>query len=104
VSIALDGQLRRQVALKEIRPDRQDTPAARQRFLNEAQITGQLEHPGIVPVYALDNDETGQPYYAMRLVQGRTLAEAIALYHANPSPLAFNDLLRRLVAVCQPVA
>jgi tetratricopeptide (TPR) repeat protein len=104
VSIALDGQLCRQIALKEIRPDQRDAPAARERFLKEAEITGQLEHPGIVPVYALDNDETGQPYYAMRFVQGRTLAEAISLYHANPSPLVFNDLLRRLVTVCQTVA
>jgi serine/threonine protein kinase len=104
VSLAFDGRLCRQIALKEIRPDRRDDPAVRQRFLREAEITGQLQHPGIVPVYALENDETGQPYYAMRFIHGRTLAEAIDLYHADPSLLAFNDLLRRLVTVCQTVA
>src|SRR5215467_9907505 len=48
VSLAIDGQLKRPVALKEIRPDRR-TEDARRRFINEAEITGQLEHPGIVP-------------------------------------------------------
>jgi serine/threonine-protein kinase len=104
VSVAFDEQLHREVALKQIRPDRLDTPSARQRFLNEAEVTGQLEHPGIVPVYSLDRDEAGEPYYAMRFVQGRTLAEAIRDYHSNPTPLVFNVLLQRFVAVCQAVA
>jgi tetratricopeptide (TPR) repeat protein len=104
VSLARDDKLGRQVALKEIRPDRPDSHTVRQRFLTEAEITGQLEHPGIVPIYALDQDEQGKPYYVMRFVQGRTLADAIAAYHAQPNPLAFNDLLTRFASVCQTVA
>jgi serine/threonine-protein kinase len=104
VSLARDLALRRDVALKEIRPDRLAEPSFRQRFLNEAEITGQLEHPGIVPVYALDHDADGLPYYAMRFIQGQTLADAIAAYHLRPSPLAFRDLLRRFIAVCQTLA
>jgi tetratricopeptide (TPR) repeat protein len=103
VSIALDRRLRRQVALKEIRPDRLD-PAALARFLAEAEITGQLEHPGIVPIYALEEDGDGQPYYAMRLVQGRTLAQALAAYHGAPSSLGLNELLGRFLSVCQTLA
>jgi serine/threonine-protein kinase len=104
VSIARDEKLRRHVALKEIRPDRLDNAALRQRFLTEAEITGQLEHPGIVPIYALDEDANGQPYYAMRFVAGRTLAEAIAAYHGQPTTLAFRDLLKRFSDVCQTIA
>jgi serine/threonine-protein kinase len=104
VSLARDEDLRRAVALKEIRAEWADDPIARRRFFREAEITGQLEHPGIVPVYALGHDPGGRPYYAMRFVHGRTLAEAIADYHARPSPLAFRDLLRRFGDVCQAIA
>jgi non-specific serine/threonine protein kinase/serine/threonine-protein kinase len=104
VSIARDEKLRRQVALKEIRADRAGDPSLRQRFITEAEITGQLEHPGIVPIYALDEDADGQPYYAMRFIQGRTLADAIRDYHAQPTPLVFRELLQRFVTVCQTIA
>src|SRR5205814_45507 len=55
VSVARDEKLGRNVALKELLDDKAQDAALRQRFTNEAAITGQLEHPGIVPVYALDN-------------------------------------------------
>src|SRR5207302_8976888 len=51
VWLARDANLARDVALKELRPERADNPAVWARFLKEAQITGQLEHPGIVPIY-----------------------------------------------------
>jgi formylglycine-generating enzyme required for sulfatase activity/tRNA A-37 threonylcarbamoyl transferase component Bud32 len=104
VSLAFDETLRRQVALKEIRPDRRGSAQLRQRFLAEAEITGRLEHPGIVPIYALEEDAEGQPYYAMRFIQGRTLAEAIQAYHARPTPLDFHALLKRFIDVCQTIA
>jgi serine/threonine protein kinase len=104
VSLAFDEALRRQVALKEIRPDRRGNAHLRWRFLAEAEITGQLEHPGVVPIYALEEDAEGQPYYAMRFVRGCTLAEAIQAYHARPTPLAFHDLLKRFLDVCQTIA
>ncbi len=104
VSVAWDEKLRRRVALKEIRADRRSDPRLQQRFLTEAEITGQLEHPGVVPVYALGQDEAGQPYYAMRFIQGRTLAEAVAAHHARPSPLSFRALLKHFTDVCQTIA
>ena len=56
-----------------------DTPATPivMRVLREAEITGRLEHPGIIPVYGLGTDAAGRPYYAMRFVRGQTLKEAI---------------------------
>jgi serine/threonine-protein kinase len=104
VSLARDERLRRLVAVKEIRPDRQADSGLMRRFVSEAEVTGQLEHPGVVPVYALEEDEAGRPYYIMRFVRGRTLDDAIDAYHRNPTPLAFRDLLKRFVDVCNTVA
>jgi hypothetical protein len=56
ISIAEDKELRREVAFKEIQPQYADEPGSRFRFLREAEITGRLEHPGIVPVYGLGMD------------------------------------------------
>jgi serine/threonine-protein kinase len=103
VSLARDEDIGRTVALKEIRNRYAEDPQCRQRFINEAEITGQLEHPGIVPVYSLGRDPRDRPFYAMKFVHGRTLADAIAAYHQTPTTLAFRDLLLRFVAVCQAV-
>jgi hypothetical protein len=70
VFVALDGELHREVALKQILENHADDPASRQRFLLEAEITGGLEHPGIVPVYGLGTYGDGRPYYAMRFIRG----------------------------------
>jgi tRNA A-37 threonylcarbamoyl transferase component Bud32/Tfp pilus assembly protein PilF len=109
VSVALDSELRRQVALKEIRPEHADNPAARARFLLEAEVTGQLEHPGVVPVYGLGSYPGGRPFYAMRFVQGDSLHDAIRQYHqgapaSGGQPLAFRRLLGRFVDVCNAAA
>ncbi len=84
VHVALDEELSREVALKRIRRPRAGDPDSRRRFLREAEITARLEHPGIVPVYGLVRSGTGEPSYAMRLIQGETLEEAIARFHGTP--------------------
>ena len=61
---------------------RQPRPASR-RFLLEAEITGGLEHPGIVPVYGLGPYDDGRPFYAMRFIRGDSLKDAIAAFHAD---------------------
>jgi eukaryotic-like serine/threonine-protein kinase len=104
VSIARDEDLQREVALKEILPESADDRYNRDRFVNEAMVTGRLEHPGIVPVYALGHDEQGRPYYAMKLLRGKTLHDAIRDYHALSTPLEFRGLLRHFVDVCQAIA
>jgi serine/threonine-protein kinase len=110
VWLARDDSLGRDVALKELRPERAGHPAVAARFLKEAKITGQLEHPGIVPVYELarrPGDE--QPFYTMRFVRGRTLAEAARAYHerrqrGETGPLELRELLTAFVGVCNAVA
>src|SRR5262249_49933161 len=86
-------------------------PEALGRFLREAEITGRLEHPGVVPVYGLGHDAAGNPVYAMRFIRGQTLQEAIDRYHADapklragPRRLAFRNLLARFLSVCNTVA
>jgi hypothetical protein len=74
VSVAPDVQLNREVALKQILENHADEPASRQRFLLEAEITGGLEHPGIVPVYGPGTYGNGCAYYAMRFVRGLVTA------------------------------
>jgi serine/threonine-protein kinase len=110
VWLAHDTDLGRDVALKELRPERQESPAVRARFLEEGCVTGQLEHPGIVPVYELARDpEGGQPFYTMRFIRGRTLYEAARNYHqmqvaGKAGPLELRELLTAFVAVCNAVA
>jgi serine/threonine-protein kinase len=104
-----DAALGRNIALKELRPERAGHEAARARFLDEARITGQLEHPGIVPVYELEQGEDGQPFYTMRFVKGRTLSDAVKAYHerrraGKVSSLDLRELLTAFLTVCQVVA
>jgi tetratricopeptide (TPR) repeat protein/tRNA A-37 threonylcarbamoyl transferase component Bud32 len=111
VWVARDGDLGREVALKELRGSRVNDPALLARFLEEARITGQLEHPNIVPVYELVRlTEAGsEPFYTMRFVRGRTLTEAIGHYHdrrmaKQAGSLELRELLQCLIAVCNAVA
>ena len=83
VFVALDVELNREVALKQILDSHADDPLSRHRFLMEAEITGGLEHPGIVPVYGLGTYADGRPYYAMRFVRGESLKEAIDRFHKD---------------------
>ncbi len=85
VFVALDSELHREVALKQILDHHADDPTSRQRFLIEAEITGGLEHPGIVPVYGLGTYDGGRPYYAMRFIKGDSLKEAIERFHGEPA-------------------
>jgi tetratricopeptide (TPR) repeat protein len=108
VYVAEDTELHREVALKEIKRQHADRRDARSRFVLEGEITGRLEHPGVVPVYGLGAHADGRPYYAMRLIQGESFGAAIACFHRQ-SPgrfdsLEFRQLLGRFLAVCQAVA
>jgi serine/threonine-protein kinase len=109
VFVALDRELNREVALKQIKEERLGMQASRARFVFEAEVTGNLEHPGIVPVYSMGHDDEGRPYYAMRMIKGGTLKEAIRRHHADdPGPggrsMDLRRLIGRLIAVCNAVA
>jgi len=107
VWLAQDTDIGREIALKRLRPHRED---AQDRFLAEAQITGQLEHPGIVPVHDLGLDEEGRPYYVMTFIHGQTFKAAIEDYHAGspaggkPAEVRLCRLLEIFVQVCQATA
>ena len=124
---AIDNDLNREVAFKVIRapgsapgdespasprditPPAAGTPATqafetlKQRFLQEAWVTGALAHPGIVPVYELGQTDTGVPYYTMRFVRGeRTLADAIE--DAEGAPFEERlQLLEPFLKVCDTI-
>lgn len=83
---AQDEVLGREVALKQLSSSLLARSAYRERFLAEARIAAQLQHPGIVPVYDLGDTPDGDPYYTMKLVRGETFAEAIRRFHAEPRP------------------
>jgi PAS domain S-box-containing protein len=108
--VARDNQLGREVALKELRPERAGNAVLWERFLREAQVTGQLEHPGIVPVYELSRrPDDNQPFYTMRLIKGRTLTEAVRDYYqerngGHADSLKLLALLNAFVSVCNTVA
>jgi tetratricopeptide (TPR) repeat protein len=108
VFVAEDTELHRDVALKEIKPDRAGRADHRGRFVLEAEVTGRLEHPGIVPVYGLGLYADGRPYYAMRFIKGQTMTAAITRFHGEKpvrfATLAFRSLLSRFVTMCQAVA
>jgi hypothetical protein len=72
--VARDEELHREVALKEIQASHDDL-RSRSRFLLEAEVTGGLEHPGVVPVYGLGAYPDGRPFYAMRLIKGDSLKD-----------------------------
>jgi tetratricopeptide (TPR) repeat protein/tRNA A-37 threonylcarbamoyl transferase component Bud32 len=112
VFLAVDEELQREVALKEIQEQHADRGDSRARFLREARVTGRLEHPGIVPVHGLGCYADGRPFYAMRFIHGDSLQEAIARFHQADSSrrdtgertLALRELLGRFVDVCNAVA
>ena len=111
VSVARDTELNREVAFKEIQDEFAQDEIRRARFVREAEITGGLEHPGIVPVYGLGQYDDGRPYYAMRLVKGESLREAIRSFHQQDDrsravpgmSFELRRLLRRFVDVCNAV-
>ncbi len=102
-----DPALRRHVARKVLRRDRCQDPDHVARFVAEAQIAGQLEHPGIVPVHQLGVDDQGNVFYTMKLVGGHTLAALLRERPADPVAArgAFRDRhLDAFLRLCDAVA
>lgn len=107
-----DRSLRRYVAMKVIGGSgssdraRPSSPSASfvRRFVEEAQISGQLEHPGVVPVHELALDEEGEVFFTMRLIQGITFKEAIKKVHDGMDGWTLTRALSRLLRVCETMA
>ncbi len=96
-----DDDLGRDLALKVLLDRHRDRPDLVGRFVEEAQICGQLQHPGVVPVYELGTLADRRPFFAMKLVKGRTLASLLAGRGAEPELPRFLSIFE---AICQTVA
>ncbi|TWT88319.1 Serine/threonine-protein kinase PrkC [Pseudobythopirellula maris] len=109
VWLARDQMLDRVVALKELSDDDCPSPELVDRFRREAEITGRLEHPGIVPIHQMGSDkETGAAFYTMRFLGKKTLQDEILEHHHRreegvESPLRLRHLLRDLISICNAV-
>ena len=103
-----DPHLGRDLAIKVLKSELAGKPAAEQRFVEEAQVGGQLQHPGVVPVYDLGRFADGRPYFAMKLVKGRTLADLLAdrtpAADASGTSTARGKFLQNFLQVCQTIA
>jgi tetratricopeptide (TPR) repeat protein/tRNA A-37 threonylcarbamoyl transferase component Bud32 len=112
VHVARDEELQRDVALKRLQQQFAADSESRRRFLREAEVTGRLEHPGIVPVYGMVQDADGQPCYAMRFIEGESLKDAIERFHkpgqrrraSDEQSQTLRRLLGRFVAVCNAIS
>lgn len=104
---AEDSRLGRRIAIKRLSRQLSRSAESRRRFLNEARITARLEHPGIVPIYDISNQEEEAAYYAMKLVRGKTLAETIRDLYESPGDVKDEVRFRRLLSiflqVCQTI-
>lgn len=114
---AHDDSLGRVVALKQLKREVALDPEIRRRFLTEAKIAARLEHPGVVPVYALVEDAAGgAPCYAMKWVRGETLGHALRAYHDEEvaaaggdrgrarGTLAWRRLFDAYLSICRTIA
>src|SRR5262249_15113593 len=95
-----DPGMGRDLALKILLDRHRQRPDLIERFVEEAQICGQLQHPGIVPVYELGALADRRPFFTMKLVKGRTLAAHLAA-RSDPEWPRFLSIFE---AVCQTVA
>ncbi|HMP58282.1 MAG TPA: serine/threonine-protein kinase [Gemmatales bacterium] len=103
VYLAQDLDLGRQVAVKFLKELHLGNPETRQQFLLEAEITGQLDHPGVVPVYGC-GQMGDQPFYVMRFVSGGTLEAAIKECQPRPTLSQLKRLIGHLRSACETVA
>ncbi len=108
-----DPELNRTLALKRMKSPRrgdavaEETPESARRiarFLDEAQVTGQLDHPGIIPVHELGLDPEGQPYFTMKLVRGKTLQEVLPLAREGSEGWSTTRVVGVLLRICEAMS
>jgi eukaryotic-like serine/threonine-protein kinase len=112
VYTASDRATGRSLAVKFLNDWAIEQASCREAFAFEATVTSQLEHPNIVPVYVTGATPDGKPFYAMRLIPGRTLAAAIAEFHdrrragdsAEARSERYNELLAQFALACKAIA
>lgn len=103
VVLVEDRNIRRVAAMKVMRQDRANQREEVVRFIQEAQLCGQLEHPNIVPVHELGVDEQGAPYYTMKYVQGTTLETILSRISTGDAAMTSRFPLSRMLVIFQKV-
>lgn len=109
VVLVRDVDLDREVAVKHVRQRSNWRPDAGEQLQQEARIAGNLEHPGVVPIYGFGHDAQGQPYYAMRYVpKERTFEDVIREIHQEKDTAArdtrIKKALQKFVTICRTIA
>ncbi|MEM7262747.1 MAG: bifunctional serine/threonine-protein kinase/formylglycine-generating enzyme family protein, partial [Planctomycetota bacterium] len=99
-----DETIRRDLAMKVMVEEAQDRPEFVGRFIEEAQVTGQLEHPGIVPVHEIGFDSDGQLYFTMRLVRGHDLRTVFRWVREDREEWTRTRAVTVLIRVCEALA
>ncbi len=105
-----DVGLNRQIAVKFMHADRAGDATGREYFRLEAEVTGRLEHPGVIPLYGFGESKSGVPYYAMRLIDGQTLDATIKEFYAQQAldgkfdNVQFRNMLQSFISVCKTIA
>jgi serine/threonine-protein kinase len=103
VQLCKDGRIGREVAIKLMRAGEGSRSDSQARFLREARIQGQLEHPSVVPVYDLGVDPSGRPYFTMKRVNGHTLEQIVQGLRANDAAMLAHYTRRRLLGALSSV-
>jgi len=116
VRSVFDVVLRRELAMKTLRPSLAERPTWEASFVEEAQVTAQLNHPGVVPIHDLAVDSAGNLYFTMKLIRGQTMCELLEggagggdsradeEPHAPPGSRRLIELLEVVVKVCDALA
>ena len=104
VDSALDPVIGRRVAIKTLRTELKGDEPVAAKFADEAQITGQLDHPNIVPIYDLGEDDDG-PFIVMKLIRGKSLSEQIEeMRAAPPGPEQLQRFVQTLIRLCDALS
>ena len=99
---AVDLELNREVAVKLLLNRHSGKPQLRQQFTNEVRITSRLQHPGIIPIYQMGETEDARPFFAMKLVTGKSFSALLAA-RANPDE-NLPRMLKVFEQICQTLS
>ncbi|TWU24805.1 protein kinase domain-containing protein [Novipirellula artificiosorum] len=113
VYVGEDMSAHRRVAVKFLHQHLASDPVCRERFRLEAEVTARLEHPGVIPLYGIGETSDGDPFYAMRFIDGQSMDDLVRSLHEHTTETAthriendrrYRQLLTHFVSVCQTIA
>ena len=104
VHVAVDLALGRKVAAKVLHPPLREQPEVVERFIEEARLSASLDHPHILPIYAIGLDAEGGPMITMKLIEGGTLHDMMQKDRLQPRGVAVDELVDVLITICDALA